>query len=149
MAFESQLISDTVGPLNPLDCRIVNSNSCRPIAGLHEDEAVLVVSGTATVGMLCGHDPLAAASRHADRRPPRLALEHPVPGAPATADAAVHHQRLTLDAQPSTRNQQLGPLAERRPAARSPTLRQSKLRAVAVVDVAQTTKHNWKLEHTA
>jgi len=140
-AFESQLISGTVGPQNPIDYRIVNSTSRRTgrrclSSGLHEDEAVLVVGGTATVGMLCGHDPLAAAPRHADGRPPRLAVENPMPGAPATADAAIHHQRLTLDAQPSTRNQQLGPLAERRPAARSTTLRQSKLGAVAVVDVA-------------
>ena len=111
-----------------------------------EHEAVRVVGRTAARRMRRRHDPLAATSGHRDGRPARLAARDAVARAPAATDlaAAAHHQRLTLDAQPGAGHQQLGPLAERSPAARPATLRQSKLGAVAVrsTNVAHaTTEH--------
>jgi len=104
-----------------------------------EHEAVLIVGGTATVGVRRRHHPLAAAAGHRHGRPARLAAQNSVPGAPTavtratTHVAAAHHQRLTLDAHPRSRHQHLGPLAEPCPAARSTALRQPKLGTVADV----------------
>jgi len=112
----------------------------RLVARLDEYEALLVVGGTATGGVRCCHDPLAATARHADRRPPRLPVQHSVTRAPAATDAATHHQRLALDAQPSARYQQLGPLTERSPAARPTILCQPKMGTVAAV--VGVTYHN-------
>ena len=99
-------------------------------AGSDEHEAVRVVGRAAARRPVRGrHDPLAAASGHGDGRPARLAPTHAVPRAPAAA-AAAHHRRLTLDAERRARHQHLGPVAERRPAARPPALRHAELRAV-------------------
>lgn len=89
---------------------------------LDEHKTELVVCRTATVVMSCRHDPLAATARHTDGRPASLLVQHSVTSAPAAADTAGHHHRLTFDAQSSAWYQQLGPLAERSPGARPTTL---------------------------
>ena len=108
--------------------------------GLDKYEAELVVCRTAAVAMWCRHDPFTATARYADGGPPCLPVQHSVSCAPATADAATHHQWLTLNAQPSTGYQHFGPLAERSPAAGPTVLGQPKLCAVAIDDDTSQTE---------